>query len=126
MNETYVNGIPDEWAQEAKEQDISLAEYCRRMARAGRRQFGYDYSHPEEVPKVKTLKKEEDRPASQIDEELKRWIFTNLSVDEAQDTDDLLRLLEDDILRLADELQEEGRAKYLPSKGGYLKVRDDE
>lgn len=125
MTETVIRGIPEEWAQEAKEQDISLAEYCRRMARAGRRQFGYDYASPEEVPEVKTLKNEEGS-ASQVDEELKRWIYTNLSVDEAQNIDELLELLEDDLLQLADELQEDGRAKYLPSQGGYLKVKRDE
>jgi len=115
---------PDEWIKEADERDLSNREYGKRMIRAGRRQFGIDYDSTETPVNPKTLKLDENT-SSEIEAQLKDWIHTNLSTDEAQDIEDLVDLLEGDIAKLADELCDEGKAKYRRSKGGYLKHSDD-
>lgn len=118
--------VPEWFREEADKQDLSLSEYVRRMVRAGHRQFGYDYE-PDEVPrKPKTLKIEAETTSSEVREVLKQWIEANLSTDTAQDVDDLVVLLENDIIELADGLCDEGRAKYRRGDGGYLKVTDNE
>lgn len=117
--------IPDEWAKAADERDIAMCRYVERMAKAGRRQFGYDYE-PEETPaQPKTLKLDDDA-TSGVDEHLKQWILTNLSTTDAQDVDDLVDLLSDDIAQFADELCDDGEAKYRRAEGGYLRVDSDE
>ncbi len=117
--------VPDEWVKEADERDLSLTEYTKRMVRAGRRQFGHDYT-PSETPATPNTLKLDDRTGSEIEAQLKAWIHANLSTDDAQDIDDLTALLEDDIAKLADELCDEGKAKYRRSQGGYLKVSTNE
>jgi len=118
--------VPEWMRDEAEERDLSLSEFARRMIRAGERQFGYDYT-PQEVPaEPKSLKIKSESKSLDINKELKQWIEANLSTDEAYDVDDLIELLRDDIIELADELCEEGRAKYRRGEGGYLKVVDDE
>lgn len=117
--------VPDEWVENADERDISCSQYIMRMARAGKRQFGYEYDPSETPVQPKTLKLD-DEAASEVDAELKRWILTNLSTTDSQDVDDLVGLLSDEIAELADELCDEGKAIYRPSKGGYLKVDNDE
>lgn len=115
---------PDEWIKEADKRDLSYREYGKRMIRAGRRQFGTDYNPTETPVHPKTLKLD-DNTGSEIETQLKDWIHTNLSTDEAQDIDDLVDLLEKDLAKLADELCDEGKAKYRRSEGGYLKQSDD-
>jgi hypothetical protein len=115
---------PDDWVEDAHERDLSLAEYVRRMVTAGRRQFGYDYEPSDTPATPKTLKLEE-ATGSEIETQLKAWIHTNLSTDDAQDISDLIELLEDDLATLADELCDEEKAKYRRSQGGYLKVTDE-
>jgi hypothetical protein len=117
--------IPDEWVKAADERDISCREYVERMARAGRRQFGFEYEPVETPAQPKTLKLD-DNTTTDIDEQLKQWILTNLSTTDAQDVDDLIDLLDDEIAELADELCDNGKAIYRPSRGGYLKVDNDE
>lgn len=117
--------IPDEWAKAADERDLCCREYIERMVRAGRRQFGAEYEATETPTQPKTLKLD-DNAATDIDEELKQWILTNLSTTEAQDVDDLIDLLSDEIVELADELCDDGEAMYRRSKGGYLKVNNNE
>lgn len=126
MRMTTVNmEVPDAWVEAADERDLSLAEYTRRMVRAGRRQFGVDYE-PQEVPANPKTLKQDDSSGSEIETQLKTWIRTNLSTDDAQDVDDLVALLEDDLATLADKLCDEGKAKYRRSQGGYLKIATDE
>lgn len=117
--------VPDEWVEEADERDISCSQYIMRMARTGKRKFGYEYDPSETPAQPKTLKLD-DEAASDVDAELKRWILTNLSTTDSQDVDDLVGLLSDEIAELADDLCDEGKAIYRPSKGGYLKVDNDE
>lgn len=117
--------IPDEWAKSADERNISCAKYVERMARAGRRQFGFEYEASETPADPKTLKLD-DEAATDVEKELKQWILANLSSTDALDVDDLVDLLGDDIAKLADGLCEDGDAMYRRSKGGYLKVGDDE
>ena len=116
--------MPDQWVKEAKERDISLSEYGKRMIRAGRRQFGHDYVASERPATPNTLKLDE-RAGSEVETQLKAWIHQNLSTDEALDIEDLLDLLEDDLAELADELCDESKAKYRRSKGGYFKITDE-
>lgn len=119
--------VPDAWVEAADERDLSLAEYTRRMVRAGRRQFGVDYDPQETPANPKTLKQDDsDSSGSEIETQLKTWILANLSTDDAQDVDDLVALLEDDLATLADELCDERKAKYRRSQGGYLKIASDE
>ena len=117
--------VPDEWMKEADERDLPLTEYTKRMVRAGRRQFGHDYA-PSETPATPNTLKLDDRTGSEIETQLKAWIHANLSTDDAQDVDDLVALLEDDLAALADELCDEEKAKYRRSQGGYLKVSSNE
>ena len=117
--------VPDEWVQEADERDLSLSEYGRRMIRAGRRQFGHDYA-PNETPATPNTLKLDDSTGAKIETQLKAWIHANLSTDDAQDVDNLVALLEDDLATLADELCDEEKAKYRRSQGGYLKISSNE
>lgn len=117
--------VPDEWVEEADERDLSLSEYGKRMVRAGRRQYGHDYA-PNETPATPNTLKLDDSTGAEIETQLKAWIHANLSTDDAQDVDDLVALLEDDLATLADELCDEEKAKYRRSQGGYLKVSSNE
>ena len=125
MATIQMEGIPDEWVEEADERDITLSEYGQRMIRAGRRQFGHDYA-PSETPATPNTLKLDDSTGSEIETQLKGWIHANLSTDDAQDVDDLVDLLEDEFTGLLSELMEEGKAKYEPTEDGYLKLSTDE
>lgn len=116
--------IQDEWVEAAHERDLSIKEYCRRMIRAGRRQFGEPYDVDESPADPQTLKLDDSTRRSDVDDSLKQWILTNLASDDAQDVDDLVDLLESDLAELADELCEENKAKFRRSEGGYLKLTD--
>jgi uncharacterized protein YcaQ len=124
MARIIIPDIPDEWVKEADRRNLSLGEYGRRMIRAGRRQFGHDYEPSETPATPKTLKLNESS-GSEVETQLKAWIHANLSTDQALDIEDLLDLLEDDMAELADELQDENKAEYRRSKGGYLKVTNE-
>lgn len=125
MPNMYFADIPDEWVKEADERDLSIAEYGKRMIRAGRRQFGHDYA-PNETPATPNTLKLDESTGSEIEAQLKAWIHANLSTDDALDVDDLVDLLEDDLAILADELQDEQKAEYRRSQGGYLKIPTNE
>lgn len=125
MATIHLEDVPDEWVQEADERDLSLSEYGRRMIRAGRRQFGHDYA-PNETPATPNTLKLDDSTGAKIETQLKAWIHANLSTDDAQDVDNLVALLEDDLATLADELCDEEKAKYRRSQGGYLKISSNE
>ena len=124
MARLNVHNIPEEWIEEADQRDLTLGEYGRRMIRAGRRQFGHDYEPYETSATPKTLKLDEISK-SEVDTQLKEWIYTNLSTDEALDIEGLLDLLEDDLIETADGLCDQGKAKYRRSEGGYTKVSDE-
>lgn len=117
--------VPDEWVAAADERNISIKEYCHRMIRAGRRQFGAEYAIEESPANPQTLKLDETSRTTDIDAEMKQWILTNLSTHKAYDVEDLLDLLEDDLIELADSLCDEGEAKYRRSEGGYIKITDE-
>jgi len=121
MASIYLTDVPDEWVKEADARDLSLSEYGKRMIRAGRRQFGHNYTPEKTLATPKTLKLD-DSTGSEIETQLKAWIHANLSTDDAQDVDELVDLLEDDLATLADELCDEQKAKYRRSRGGYLKT----
>ncbi|ATW88269.1 hypothetical protein halTADL_1504 [Halohasta litchfieldiae] len=120
-----ISDVPDEWLKEADERNLSRSEYAKRMIRGGRRQFGHDYA-PNETPATPNTLKLDESTGSEIETQLKAWIHANLSTDDAQDVDDLVDLLEDDLATLADELCDEQKAKYRRSKGGYLKIPTNE
>ena len=125
MASIYLTDVPDEWVKEADARDLSLSEYGKRMIRAGRRQFGHNYTPEKTLATPKTLKLD-DSTGSEIETQLKAWIHANLSTDDAQDVDELVDLLEDDLATLADELCDEQKAKYRRSQGGYLKTPTNE
>jgi hypothetical protein len=124
MSGLQIYDVPDEWIEEADQRDISLGEYGSRMIRAGRRQFGHDYA-PSETPATPNTLTLDEGTGSEIEAQLKAWIHKNLSTDQALDIEDLLNLLEDDMAELADELQDENKAEYRRSKGGYIKITDE-
>jgi hypothetical protein len=124
MSKAYFE-VPDEWVEAADEMDTSLATYCQRMARVGRRQFGYDYD-PHEVPASQKTLKHDDQVTSDADDVLEEFVYRNLSTETGQDEEDLAELLKEEIANAADRLVEQGRAKYRRSQGGWLKVIDDE
>lgn len=115
--------VPDEWVENANEMDVSVKEYVCRMVRAGQRQFGYDYSPAETPAETKSLKIDEH---SSIEDDLKEWVYKNLSTGTGTGESELVDLLKDDIVESADALCDEGRAKYRRTDGGWLKVTEDE
>lgn len=115
--------IPDEWATEANERDISSTEYVRKMVRAGRRQFGLDYE-PDETPTEPTTLKHDETSTRDVEEELKNWIAANLSTSDPQEISDLVNLLEGDFEGLMSDLMDEEKVTYKPGKG-YLRVNDE-
>lgn len=117
--------VPDEWVAAADERNLPIKEYCHRMIRAGRRQFGAEYAIERSSSNSQTLKLNETGSKTDVDAEMKQWILTNLSTDEAYDVEDLVDLLEDDLAELADSLCDEGKAKYRRSQGGYIKTTDE-
>jgi len=120
-----MDDLPEEWVKEADERDLSNTEYAKRMVRAGRQQFGHDYA-PNETPATPNTLKLDDSTGSEVETQLKAWIYANLSTDDALDVEDLVELLEDDLAKLADELQDEQKAEYRRSRGGYLKIPTNE
>ncbi len=116
--------VPETWVEAADEMGISTAEYVRRMTQAGRRQFGYDYEASETPVEPKGIKID-GKNSSGIENQLKQWVLRNLSVRDAIDIEELVGLLEQDIVEVADELCDEGQAKYRRSEGGYLKVKNE-
>jgi hypothetical protein len=117
--------VPDEWVEAADERNLSIKEYCHRMIRAGRRQFGAEYAIEESPANPQTLKLDGTGSQTDIEATLEQWIYTNLSTDEALDIEGLLDLLEDDLIETADGLCDQGKAKYRRSEGGYTKVSDE-
>ena len=117
--------VPDEWIEAADERDISIKEYCHRMIRAGRRQFGAPYAIDESPADPQTLKRDSTESQTDIDATLEQWILQNLSTDEAIDIEQLLELLQDDLVELADNLCEQNKAKYRRSEGGYIKTHNE-
>lgn len=117
--------VPDEWVAAADERNLSVKEYCHRMIRAGRRQYGADYAVAESPADPQTLKIDDTGSKTNINDTLQEWVLTNLSTDDALDSEDLLGLLEDDLITVADDLCDQGKAKYRRSKGGYLKTTDE-
>lgn len=118
--------VPDEWVEAADERNLTVKEYCYRMIRAGRRQFGAPYAVEESPADPETLKLDSSESKTDIDTTLEQWILTNLSTDEALDIEELLDLLEKDLVKLADNLCDQEEAKYRRSEGGYTKLTDDE
>jgi hypothetical protein len=115
--------VPDEWAVAAEESDVSLAEYCRRMARAGRRQFGYDYEPTTTPTDGQTLDWGSDsHPSSDA---IERFVYRNLGEKEGRDATELVDLIEEDIVAAADALVADGRAKYRRSRGGWIRASDE-
>jgi len=125
MARIQITDVPDEWVTEADKRDLSCCEYGKRMISAGRRQFGHDYA-PNEIPADPNTLKLDDRTSSEIETQLKAWIHANLSTDDPLDVEDIVDLLENEIVTLADELCDENKAMYRRSQGGYLKLTTDE
>jgi hypothetical protein len=117
--------VPDEWVEAANERDLPIKEYCRRMIRAGRRQFGAEYAVEESPATPQTLKLDSAETQTDIEATLEQWIYQNLSTDQALDVEELLDLLQDDLTEIADGLCDQGRAKYRRSEGGYTKIIDE-
>jgi hypothetical protein len=112
--------VPDEWADAAEEMDISLAEYCRRMARVGRRRGSVVKTHTETERAA-----EYDSVQGFDGDGMKQLVYEYLTEDCGRDTRDLLDAIEDDIGEAADELVSAGRAKYRRSQGGWLRATDE-
>lgn len=117
--------VPDEWVAAADERDLPVKEYCRRMIRAGRRQFGAPYAVEESPADPQALKLDNSDSQTDIDATLQQWVLTNLSTDDALDEEDLIDLLEKDLIAVADDLCDQGKAKYRRSEGGYLKTTNE-
>lgn len=108
--------VPDEWAVAAEESDVPLAEYCRRMVRAGRRQFGNEGGDTDET---ETAERITDRSPAE------RLVAQKLDSDTGRDVDDLLNALEADVTEAADALVEAGEAKYRHARGGWIETTDE-
>jgi|GEM_PF-6426618 len=112
--------VPDAWAEAADEMDVSLAEYCRRMVRAGRRQLGC--SNGEKPTDHTTTTARGRDQATTVVEQL---VYSNLSTTTGRDTEELVAEIEADIGAAADTLVADGKAKYRRAEGGWIKTTDE-
>lgn len=112
--------VPDEWADDAREMDVSLAEYCRRMARAGRRQFGVAEQQQSADDRLDVDEGDYERTVA-----VEKLVYERLRPDRGRDVSELVDLIEDDIVAAADALVADGQVKYRASEGGWMRVTDE-
>lgn len=125
MRDTKHATVPEEWTADADEMGVSLSEYVRRMARAGRRQWGYDHLTDADEPHVQF---DEDRLS--IDEEtttiIQETVIRNLStkdgISEEELSDLITRDIEQEIADQLEQLMQEGKVKYSPTMGGWVLI----
>jgi hypothetical protein len=123
MNKTVLSiAVPEGWREEADEMDVSVAEYVRRMCRAGRLQWGYDHL---EEPEKKGLKHTETDSSKELAEALQAAILRNLSTEdglkEGELADVLFEEMIDELGVHLQDLKEDGMADYNPREGGWVK-----
>lgn len=115
--------IPPEWEADAEEMDVSLSEYVRRMARAGRRQWGYEHIEPAADPHVQ-FEETTNTPAEEVGTIIQNIILRNLSTSDGITEEELTTLITSDISNQVgnqlEELLDEGAVKYSPTKGGWV------
>lgn len=124
MNHTRTTiAVPEEWMQAAEEMDVSDSEYIRRMVRAGRRQWGYEYTSE---PEKKGLNHDDSRSQSgDLEDTFRAAVFQNLSKTEGLDEEELAELLFenliDDLGAQLQQLKDSGKADYNPRDGGWVR-----
>lgn len=123
MSDTKHANVPEEWAADAESMGVSLSEYVRRMARAGRRQWGYDHVTDADEPHVQF-----DENRLSTDEEtitiIREMAIRNLSakdgITEEELADLITRDIEQEIADQLEQLMQEGEVKYSPTLGGWV------
>lgn len=120
--------VPKHWEEEAEEMDISLPEYVRRMARAGRRQWGFAHVTEPDRPRLNVDEemvggRSNSGTAADLQESILRVLSTTKGVDEAELTELVLDDLQDQIKSELQELKEDGEVDYHIDKGGWVKKR---
>lgn len=112
--------VSGEWKKDQNEMGVSAAEWCRRMIRLGRRQYGLPYD-PDEIPDVNGVKTENDQKGDA--DHFREFLIANLSTDEYLSMDDLLEIIEEQINETGDELEAAGIVDTSIGKG--YKLADD-
>lgn len=116
--------LPPEWVEDANDMGVSNAEWARRMIRAGRRQWGYDWTEEAEVPHIQADTTPSD-PSEEAKVIIKDAILRNLAADEGLSRDEILDLVAQDVERMIleslEKLMDEEEVQNRPSKGGFIR-----
>ncbi|WP_141551742.1 DUF5805 domain-containing protein [Natrinema sp. CBA1119] len=123
MVDTKQATVPEEWAADADEMGVSFSEYVRRMARAGRRQWGYEHNEEADEPHVQ-FEEGRSSPDEEIATIIQDTIVRNLSSRDGISEDELGELITGDIAEEVsnqlEELMREGTVEYSPTNGGWV------
>lgn len=112
--------VSGEWKKDQNKMGVAATEWCRRMIRLGRRQYGLPYD-PDEIPKVDGIKTENDQKGDT--DHFREFLIANLSTDEYLGMDDLTNIVEEQIKETGDELEAAGIVDTSIGKG--YKLADD-
>lgn len=111
--------MPEEWVEAADEMDVTYTEYVRRMTRAGRRQMGYDYEPQETPTETTSLKIDENDTKNTERDIIESFLLRNLSTQDYIGTEEIVELLENEIAKTAEALENEGKLDGSVSAGGW-------
>jgi len=112
--------VSGEWKKDQEKMGVSASEWCRRMIRLGRRQYGLPYD-PNEMPDVNGVKTERDIKTDT--DHFRGYLLANLSTDRYLTVDELLEITEEEIEEIGEELENAGIAEYSYRRG--FKLADD-
>jgi hypothetical protein len=112
--------VSGEWKKDQEDMGVSAAEWCRRMIRLGRRQYGLPYD-PDEIPEMNGLKTENDEKGDS--DHFREFLIANLSTDQYLSMDDLIEIMEEQVNETGDELEAAGIVETSIGKG--YKLSDD-
>lgn len=121
--------VPKHWEDDAEEIDVSLPEYVRRMARAGRRQWGFVHTEEPDTPQLNVdesmAESTTDASGSAVDlqDAILRVLSTTDGLDEAELTELVLDDLQSQIEQELQELKDADEVDYHLDKGGWVKKR---
>lgn len=125
MRKTKHATVPEEWTADAEEMGVSLSEYVRRMARAGRRQWGYDHIEEADEPHVQfdeaTTSPDEETTAI-IQDTIVRNLSTTDGISEEELADLITRDISNEVGTQLEELMHERVVEYSPTQGGWVLI----
>jgi len=112
--------VSGEWKKDQEDMGVSATEWCRRMIRLGRRQYGLPYA-PDEIPDVNGIKTENDEKGDA--DHFREFLIANLSTDRYLNMDELVEMMKEQIKETGEELENAGIIES--SIGEGYKLADD-